>query len=263
MEDLERWEAFLAQIESRHQQVRQAAYGAAAGLFAAVSTPEDLVLISNVWSPASHRLQELENRIQDTWREKVSDLVRDAQLREEAWESGQDLQFSLENAREETEQGIYADLARHLLNRAPSGCTCQGCGAPIETPLCFIATELTCGRCGVQTVYEPGPLLRTVSVVGPHATAWQAAQLQWLIMRKAERRVRGTRSPCPLALIKDHERAQIDYWWTYIQSRGRMEPILARDPAKEVRARMDHWYALWAEGQEEWVKAGRPRETIG
>ena len=62
--------------------------------------------------------------------------------------------------------------------------------------------------------------------------------------------------------IKNFERAQIMYWFKYLGVRSQFEPILARDPAMEVRSRMEQWYTLFADHEQSWVAAGRPRERI-
>lgn len=103
--------------------------------------------------------------------------------------------------------------------------------------------------------------MRSVVAWGAHALASEAAHREWLAMRAAERATRAVRSPCPLALLKAYEHAQIAYWKTYVSVRAELEPEM-RDVALEVRSRMDAWYRLNAEHEAEWVRAGRPRERV-
>jgi hypothetical protein len=70
------------------------------------------------------------------------------------------------------------------------------------------------------------------------------------------------RPPRPLAPVKAYELAQIAYWRTYLKARAWFEPELARDPAMEIRRRMQQWYESHAEFEEGWVAAGRPREEL-
>ena len=82
-------------------------------------------------------------------------------------------------------------------------------------------------------------------------------------MRNAERALHAIRPPRTLAPIKAYEHSQIAYWQRYIAVRASVqEPILARDPALEVRSRMEQWYVYTAEFEEAWVAAGRPRAAI-
>jgi hypothetical protein len=264
----ERWDTFLAQIEARHDAVRKEA---ASSAYAAIATLAgiDASPLSRLWSAAEARLKDLEQRIGDTWREKVDDAYiaegSDAARRAAGYEKGDALRFALENAREETQQRLFADAAGHLFAQGLASRRdrfCMECGRPLEVPLSFRAIELRCDACGAQVVFEPGDLLRGAAAVGAHALSQQAAQEQWLAMRVAERRVRAARSPCPLSLLKDYERAQIAYFRAYVAARAKIEPELGRDPAKEVRSRMAHWYEQIEAGEPEWRRAGCPRENI-
>jgi len=265
---VERWDAFLAQIEGRHRAVRDEAAKQARAAVATLSSP-DTTFISHGWAAIESRLQELEKRIVDTWHEKVDDTFGaegiDQTTRMAAYEKGDLLRFALENAREELQQHIFADAARELFARAMADRKdrfCSECGAQFELPICFRAVALTCARCGTKTMFEPGDLLRGVAAVGAHALAQEAALAEWQKMRLCERRAKAVRPPCPLSLLKDYERAQIAYWRAYVAARGRIEPELGRDPALEVRSRMEFWYTYQAEHEQEWVRGGRPRETI-
>jgi hypothetical protein len=267
MSATERWDAFLAQIEGRHRQVRDEALAAAQATIASLPGA-DVQPLMRAWAAVEARLQELESRIIDTWHEKVADAFAAEGLdgvRLGFYDQGDALKFALENEREALQVRIQSDAARQLFTRALQGrrdCFCAACGAQLGVPLVFRAVTLQCGRCGAAGVFEPGELLRGVAAVGAHALAQEAAWAQWLGMRGAERRWRLVRPPCPLPLLKDHERAQIAYWRAYVAARAQLEPELGRDPALEVRSRMEAWYHYTAEHEQEWVRAGRPRDAI-
>ena len=267
MSATERWDAFLAQIEGRHRLVREEALAAAHATIASLPGA-DVQPLTLAWGAVNSRLQELETRIIDTWHEKV-EAAFEAEgidgVRTGAYDKGDSLRFALENEREALQQRILADAARQIFARALAGrrdCFCTACGAQLDVPLVFRAVSLQCGRCGAVGVFEPGELLRGVAAVGAHALAQEAAWGPWLAMREAERRWRQARSPCPLPLLKAHERAQIAYWRAYVAARAQLEPELGRDPVLEVRSRMEGWYQYNAEHEQEWVRAGRPRELI-
>ena len=268
MSAVDRWDAFLAQIEGRHRAVREEAVQQARAAVATLSSI-DTAPFSRGWSAVESRLQELERRIVDTWHEKVDDTFGaegiDQTTRMAAFEKGDSLRFALENTREELQHHIFADVARELFTRAMANRKdrfCSECGAQFELPICFRATDLACARCRTVTMFEPGELLRGVAAVGVHALSQEAALTEWQNMRQAERRAKAVRPPCPLGLLKDYERAQIAYWRKYIAARARLEPELGKDPALEVRSRMEIWYTSSAEYEQEWVRGGRPRETI-
>jgi hypothetical protein len=264
---MERWDGFLGQIEARHREVREEAMQRGQALLA--GDPSTAAL-AQMWSAVESRLMDLEARIMDTWHEKVCDAFYAEGIGEAgqtaALERAAALGFALEIGRQRLEQRLQADLARQLFARAQAawrGCFCGQCGAELAVPLTSRAVHLPCARCGAATLFEPGEPLRLAAAAGAHALAQEAAEPQWLAMREAERQLRESRTPHPLALLKQYERAQIAYWWSYLGGRAQFEPELARDPAGEVRARMDAWYRGHAEFEEEWVRHGRPAERIG
>lgn len=262
----ERWAAFLAQIRERHRLVcDEAEQGAREALRESGFDPTP---ISVAWMAVTNRLQDLESRIIDTWNEKV-DATFDAEGYEHAEKMaarmrGDELAFELENARQAAEMRVFAYGAREVHDRAVASQRerlCPGCGAPLAIPLTYRAVRVACDHCRALSTFEPGTLARTAVAFGAHALSWESAQKEWEAMRRAERAIRLTRSPAPLALLKDYERAQIAYWFRYFTTKAHFEPAV-RDVALEVRSRMDGWYRMSAENESEWVHAGRPREAI-
>jgi hypothetical protein len=263
----DRWQAFLTQIEGRHRGVRDEAWASAQAIIAGI-TGGDAAPLSRAWSATESRLQELERMIIDTWHAKVdaayADENVDSQTRTEAFGRGDALKFALENEREKLQQRMFAELARQLFARALAGRRdnfCTACGAALSLPVCFRALEVRCG-CGQATVFEPGEVMRAVDAVGTHALSQNEAFAEWLAMREADRRARSMRPPCSLELLKAYERAQIAYWRRYFAARALMEPEVARDQSGFVRSRMDPWYRYSAQHEEEWKRAGDPREKI-
>jgi hypothetical protein len=262
---LERWSAFLAQIEERHRALLGEAVGAAREALPMCNY--DPIPIGTAWTTVTHRLSELERRIGDTWSEKV-EAAFDAEeapvdLQMVQLQRGRDLAFELENRREFAEAELYSSLARELYEASVAQQKqrqCRQCGAPLEIPLTYRALDVRCRHCNALSLFEPGTIARNVVVFGSHALANLAAQNERLQMRNAERSMNAARSPSPLALIKAYERAQIAYWFRYIGVKVQLEPELS-DIAREVRERLEVWYLL-AESEPNWVAAGRPREAI-
>lgn len=266
MSAVARWDGFLAQIEGRAASVRAEAEAAANQFIASVAGGGDYLPLSHQLSAVASRLQELENMIMETWHAKVDDAIC-AEAREQrdgGREKGQALAHALDDAREELQIRIFAELARRrfasalVANRAVA---CGRCGAACAAPVSFRAIELACA-CGARTPFEPGELMRSVAAIGGHALAQEAAVVPWRAMRAAERRLHALRPPRELGVIKDSERSQIAYWRSYLAVRSQLEPELARDPAREIRSRMEQWYTTTAEFEEAWVRANRPRDAI-
>jgi hypothetical protein len=264
----ERWDAFLQQIEARAKQAREE--GAAEVRAASASLAgADAAAVSQVWSKHESRLQELERRIQDTWDEKVEAAFEaedaDGETRMAALEKGRLLMFQLEIAREELEPQLNAELAHLLFKRALESKRagfCTACGQARVVPITFRQIEVRCPSCGDTSMFEPGELLRGAAAVGAHSLAQVSAHAEWIGMKLAERAVRQMRPPVSLALLKAWEQAQILYWFKYVMARGQIEPEMLRDPPKEVRDRMHQWYQYTAEHEQEWVRAGRPRDNF-
>ena len=261
---LERWTAFLRQIQERHAALLDEAEGAVKEALPLCNF--DPIPIATAWGALTHRLKELESRIGETWSDKVEpamdaeDVPVDIQMRE--LDRGRNLAYQLENQRELREARVFADAARQIYARSVATQkerACPSCGAPLDVPIAYRAMNLTCSHCGALSTFEPGTLARNVVAFGSHPLATEAAQNEWLQMRESERRMNAARMTT-LDLLKGYERAQIAYWFRYISVRATMEPEL-RAVAHEVRSRLAYWYQS-VEHEPAWVAAGRPREQF-
>ncbi len=263
-----RWDGFLAQIEGRHREVRTEAEAAARQFIAGVAAGGDYLPLSHQLSAIEFRLQELETKITDTWHAKVDDAIvaegHGEAVRDAARDQGDALKHALDDAREELMIQVMAELARQRHAHAVAQhqpVPCSRCGAALSAPLSFRALELPC-PCGAVTIWQPPELMISVAAIGTHPISQQAATTEWRAMRAAERALHAIRPPRALAPVKACELTQIAYWRTYLTARAWFEPELARDPALEIRRRMQPWYESHAEFEDGWVQAGRPREVI-
>ncbi len=226
MSAVARWDAFLAQIQGRHEQARAEADGSARQFIAQVAAGGDVQPLSHQLMALKGRLQDLEKMIIDTWHAKVDAAFeadgRSNDERVAGQAKGRALQHALDDAREEHEIRLLAELARaRIAHGQPDGAN-----------------------------------------LASHAVAQEAATSEWRAMRASLRALNDIRPPRTLAPIVAYEHAQIAYWRKYLSVRAQYEPILARDPALEVRARMEQWYVYTAEHEPAWVAAGRPRTPI-
>ncbi len=266
MPALLRWDAFLAQIQGRHEQVRAEAQAAGRQFIAGVAAGGDALQLSHQLGAVKHRLQELEAKIMETWHAQVDDAILNegapVSVRDAACDKGISLQHVLEDARDEMEIGLLSELARARYQVATAQLepvACAGCGAQVEPPHSFRLVEWACAGCGGPMRYDPSELMRSAGAIGTHPISQEAAVAEWRAMQAADRRARGARSPCPLSLLQASEAAQIAYWRRYLATRAWFEPELGRDPEMEVRSRMEQWYQYTADQEEAWRAAGRPR----
>jgi hypothetical protein len=266
MSALARWDGFLAQIEGRHREVLAEGEAAARTAVAALAAGGDDTTLSHQLSAVESRLQDLETKIIDTWHAKVSDTISEEghadAVRDACYAKGEALKHHLDDAREELRVRVLSELARQrrahaLAQHGPV--PCDACRATINAPESFRALELRCSACGTITVWQPPPLMVSVAAIGTHPMAQEGALVEWRAMRAAERALHAVRPPRTLALIQTVEATQIAYWRTYLAIRAWFEPELARDPAMEIRKRMQQWYDAFASQEEAWVRAGSPR----
>ena len=262
---IERWDGFLAQIAARHRAVQADAEASGRGFITSLAAGGDPTPLSHHLMAVSNRLQELETMIESTWHAQVDDaIMADGNTvadRDREFDKGRALRRTLDDEREELEPRLFAELARQRFAHAVAqrkGLACSRCGAALQPPFTFRAIDVTC-NCGARTPFEPGELMRSVAAIGTHAVAQHAVTPVWRALRKADCMLRDARPPKPLALIQAYEQAQITYWREYLAIRSQFEPELARDPLLEIRSRMEQWYTMHAEFEENWVKAGRPR----
>ncbi|HEU0036973.1 MAG TPA: hypothetical protein VFQ53_40460 [Kofleriaceae bacterium] len=266
MSALQRWDGFLAQIEGRHRQVIADGEASIRQQIASIAGGGDVLPISHQLMAVKSRLQQLQTMIPETWHAKVEDAIfadgHGVPERDAAWAKGEVLRHRMDDETEELEPRLLSELARQRFQHAQAQhrpARCAHCGAELAVGPAFRIVEVAC-PCGARTAVEPSELMRSVAAVGTHALAQEQATQEWRAMRVAERRLHAIRPPRPLDVVVEYERAQIAYWRRYLGARSQMEPELARDPALEIRSRMEQWYTSGAEAEESWVRAGRPRQ---
>src|SRR5262249_29025895 len=149
--------------------------------------------LSHQLMAVQNRLQDLERNIIDTWHAKVDNAIIAENLGETArWTAfgkGQMLAHALEDARDELEPRIWAELSRLRYQHAVAahrGIACSRCGSALQAPLSFRAIELACS-CGARTLFDPGDVMRSVAAIGAHAIAQEAVVMQFRAMRAALR----------------------------------------------------------------------------
>jgi hypothetical protein len=268
MSALLRWDGFLAQLQQRAAEIRSEAAVAARQFIDTVANGGDILPLSHQWSAVSARLSEIESRIEATWHAKVSDaLDADGVAVPEvarAFDKGRAVGYALQDLHEELEHELFAELAHTRYRTGVAAMVpiaCSGCRASLMPPVAYRTIEVGCA-CGAKTVYQPNELLMSAGAVATHHVSQHAAVVPWRAMQQAGRAVSAFRPPAPLHVLQQYEAAQIAYWKMYFQQRSTFEPLLGRDIAAEVRARLEPWYVSSAEFEPAWVQAGRPRAAI-
>lgn len=263
---VERWNGLLAQIKARHDQVRAEAEAEGRRFIASVAGGGDYLPLSHQLGAVKHRLHDLEKKIMDTWHAQVDDAIlgegNSVAVRDAERERGIELGHALDDAREDMEINLMAELAKARYAAAQAQLqpvVCAGCHASYAAPHGFRQIEMQCS-CGAIVRYDPDELMRSAGAIGTHPIPHQAAANEVRAMRAADRARREARSPTPLHLLQADEAAQIAYWYRYLAARAWFEPELGRDPVMEVRKRMEQWYQYTCEGEELWRAAGRPRQ---
>jgi hypothetical protein len=239
MSALARWDAFLAQIEGRHREVRMEGAAAAIHTVSQLSTGGDHIPLSRALAAVDHRLHDLERKITVTWDSQVDGAIsregHGEAVRAAARQRGVALQHALEDEREELPIRVLADLARQRYKHAVAQHRrppCSACGSSLDTRGAFRVLDLRC-RCGATTVWQPSELMVSVAGIGAHPMSHEAAAREWRTLRSAERAL------APAGAV---EQAQLAYWRAYLKARAWFEPELARDPETELHRRMAPFY---------------------
>jgi hypothetical protein len=112
MSALARWDAFLAQIEGRHRDVRTEAFAAALHDISRLAAGGDHMPLARQLSSVDRRLEDLER--------KLAGACRDTTLDGDARARGVSLQHQLEDERMLLPVRVFADLARQRYKHAAS-----------------------------------------------------------------------------------------------------------------------------------------------
>jgi len=258
-----RWDKFLQSITARHDEILREAQAGCAQLL--IDNDYDTHAFGLAWGAMGMRAQQLTSKISDTWDEKVSpmfdELDLDAGIEDQQSAKGYALHERLEVELEAARVNVFADAARAVWRRAveqaPPHLSCSQCGGPVPVPSTLSAVNVTCGSCSAVVTYEPGARLRSIEHFCVHPLAEEAAWAQWLARHAAEQALSAARDET-LALLKEVERTQIEYWRAYLTTRAALLPTFAPAFDKDLRGKLQYWYEL-QERSGAWVAAGSPR----
>jgi len=261
---IQRWDAFLANIEERHAQLMAEALQGCAAVHQQAGL--DPAPIANAWMAIEGRAKKLQMKIDDTFGDKVEDAMDDEDApghvvdRERA--KGEALDRRMEVERERTRIQIHADAARRIqevaLQEQQTSHACTQCGAQLEFPRgTYFAINVYCTQCGSLNSYEPGGWMRLAGSFCVHPLSEEAAWDKWLALQDAERAHTDARRET-LERIQAHERAYLAYTEAYFRARARLFPQYAPALDDDIKGRMKAFYTI-VERSRVWIEAGRPK----
>lgn len=153
----ERWDAFLAKIRARSDEILAEALE---GTKQFIDQPEfDQNALGRLWTTIRIRLAELRGKIETTWGESVMDLFEGA-AQARARKQGRDLDEALELDFERAEARANAEVGRWIVRRAAemrvTEATCGRCGSPHSVVGVRFTYEWTCASCQATATFLPG-----------------------------------------------------------------------------------------------------------
>lgn len=152
----ERWDAFLAKIRARSDELLAEAVEGSAQF---IDQPDfDQNALGVLWSAIRHRLIELRAKISDTWSASVMELFEgQAQARAEA--RGERLDAQLELDFDRAEARAWADVGRWIARRAAemrvTEAPCLRCGCRHAVVGIRTTYEWTCPSCRATATFQP------------------------------------------------------------------------------------------------------------
>ncbi len=112
MSALARWDAFLAQIKGRHEQVRAEAQAEGRQFIAGVAGGGDYLPLTHQLGAVKNRLHDLERKIMETWHAQVDDAImgegNSVEVRDAVRDKAIAGAHALEDARDELEISLFA-----------------------------------------------------------------------------------------------------------------------------------------------------------
>jgi hypothetical protein len=192
-EVIQRWDAFLDKTKTRASDLLAEAGGACGQTIATGECDPNVVLAG--WEAVAHRTSDLANRLMETWDGQVLGAMERAsiageRLRAEHAKAGA-LERWIELEIERTVLAIRCQMARETLVREAAEDRgeqpCTQCGAPLDAPIVFITTNLTCRHCRAIGEYVPGTRTR---MLGGHCMVDLPGLATWaehVVAKEAER----------------------------------------------------------------------------
>ena len=225
----ERWEAFLAKVQARADEICAEADAGFDGLIAAEVM--DPVPLASAMSELHARMMGLEKKIDESW-DKL-DLDGDAlraqgtQLKQRIARQSKALQVTkAAKAARAVQKLAQAEMAKSV--------QCSSCGGPLEPTVRHEASNVTCPHCKAVSVVRPG--MATLMLYGGgclHAFGEEAALDESVRLEAAVERWHAAREK-RRSDVDAYVQAHRSYWLVYARGYGACVPGWTEAKSREL-----------------------------
>jgi hypothetical protein len=239
-----RWNAFLGKIQGAFDELM---VDARAGCLQLLDLNQlDPIAMTNAWMGIRAEVFALSDKIDNTWREKVSSAFEGTGLSSPEMHAeemrGRRLGEKLRLAAERAEIQIFAEAGDKILAAAQAtlkrGFLCTECGAELPIPQHFFrSVHVPCPYCRGVNTFEPGTQVRMIEHFCSHHLSQRAALTEWDALKAVEQRRRDTRGDT-LEVLEALEVATRAYQTAYFRARAALIPEFEKDLERDIEARM-------------------------
>ena len=233
-EAVARWDAFLAKIRDRADEtLAQAEEGCAMLLDVNALDPQPMTV---AWMAIENQLHELNQKVDQTWRDKVEPSIGDSDSERR---KGEVLRGEVEQKKEQLEIRIFGDAARKIFEQARVNLAkdqkCAQCGAAMKLAQAFFRSRhLTCPFCNNLNTFVPGSTIAAVEYFCCHHLAREKTVALYTTWLAAERRQDEDRAGA--------EKALREYTTAYLRARIELVPEYEKDFEKDLTGKMAFFY---------------------
>lgn len=264
---LERWDAFLTNIDTRfHEQLSQAG----AVLPSLLDLQDfDTSGFATAWQGIESQMKDLIAKVDDTWQDKVSPAFDEIKDREEAaieeaegdleayherfypimnaaQDKGRNLQHQLDKELHRYQVITFAEAGRKLSTRAreilSGGFSCSQCKAPLPVQQQFFRSYYhNCDYCQTVNTFEPGTIARNVEHFAMHPLAEEVALTEYFAYWDIESKYRSQRDDEPEEVSADEVLALYKiYVEKYLRARIAIIPDYQQQYEKDLEGKLEH-----------------------
>jgi hypothetical protein len=239
---MQRWEAFLSKISDRYLEI----LGEAEAGFRALAeeNPEDDRSLNNAVTAIRSRLLQLEQKIDDTMSDKISESLSGALL-DRAIARMEQTRLSLAERWERIRVKALGDFYRSMAPRVEAESTaprqCTQCGGALPAERLIKPRSVKCDFCGSVNQVTPAAIVASYYASAPNSLAEEATLEQRLAIERKEQGINQRRAPASGAELQALEKMEREYWERYVEVRGRIQPQTPEDRARFVESRMEVW----------------------
>lgn len=243
-----RWDAFLMKIKERFEHLMDDAEEGCLILLDVKNL--DPLPMSNAWSAIEQQVHALDQKIDETWDDRVEDKMEDAGIDDDKIEKqskkGEELSTWMEIEKVKREVKIFSKAALKIKNQAfeilKSDFKCSQCGGTLNVPTdVFTSSYVECPYCQNTNTFEPGTEVRMIEVFCADNLAKSSVITEWEKKYKLEEKVSNKRSP-KYDLLKEYEESLKDYYQKYFEARAQIVPKFESDIDKDVSSKMQYFY---------------------